>query len=116
MLSRKERGHYRLPLSQPPQAVVAYILDGVIVPAVRYPAPLPPDLEPWYAYTVDGGHVIVCALWQHYRPGADLTRQLVPIPVRTVLRGYAVLDGVIVVEAAYSDAQGVITPPEDDEF
>lgn len=99
-----------------PQQTVAYQLEGRLVAGKQYPAPLPADVLPWYAYTRDGGHSIVCALAQHYQPDTDLTDELVPVPVKTVLRGYTVRGGYVVVDAAYRPDVGLVTPPEDDEF
>lgn len=69
-----------------------------------------------YAYCSDGGHSIVCCLKQDFQTGIDLTDFLLPVPVKSVLRGYQNLDGYIVVDLPYSTEIGLITSPEDDEF
>lgn len=101
-----------------PQTAIARALGGLLVPGRRYPRPLPPELERWYCYTADGGHSIAVVLAQHYREdAADLTDQLVPAPVRSVLRaGYTIRRGYVVCDLPYDPDLGLTTPPEDDEY
>lgn len=91
------------------------------VPGKQYPAPLPPDLAPWYIYPNDCGHslaVVPAAL----RPAGDPTPAalidlLTPVPVRTVERlGYTVHRGFVVCPIDYDPAQGAVYPPDEDEW
>lgn len=98
------------------QNVIEIILWPYLVEGKEYHSPLPAELQEWYCYTCDGGHSIVCALAKDYQPGVDMTNYLVPVPVRTVLRGYEVRGDYIVVDLPYSEEIGLIAPPEDGEF
>ena len=99
-----------------PKQVVQRVLAGWLVPGKRYPRPLPVEIAPWHCYTADGGHSIVVVLRRDFRPGADLTDSLVPAPVKSVLRGYAIEDGYVVCDLPYDPDLGLRTPPEDDEY
>ena len=81
-----------------------------------YPRQLPPELAAWYCYPEDAGHSIVCVLKQHYQPDTDLTDRLIPVPVKSVQRGYEVKGSYIIVDLPYDSNLGLITPPEDDEY
>lgn len=87
---------------------------------VRYHSPLPEELRPWYCYTPDGGHCVLCVLDQHYKAGMSLDEvggHLVPLPVKTVLRSYRMEAGVPVVSGVqYSPFFGAVAPEGDDEF
>jgi hypothetical protein len=84
----------------------------------QYHSPLPPELQDWYCYTVDGGHSILCLLEGQFgqQPSSLLWQSLCPVPVKTVMRGYRQYGNFIVVVADYSKDLGLITDPEDDEF
>jgi hypothetical protein len=99
-----------------PRQIIQKVLGKYLVLGKSYPKPLPKELQDWYCYTSDGGHSIVCVLKQHYRPGADLIEKLVPVPVKSVLRGYEQKGGYIVVDLPYSSEIGLMVPPGDDEF
>lgn len=81
-----------------------------------YPEHLPAELQAWYCYPVDAGHSIVCVLKQHYQPNTDLTSSLIPVPVKSVLRGHTIEGEYIVVDQPYDSTLGLQTPPEDDEY
>lgn len=81
-----------------------------------YPGQLPPELAVWYCYPTDAGHSIVSVLKQHYQPDIDLTDFLIPVPVKSVLRGYDVKEEYIVVDLPYDSTLGLITPEEDNEY
>ena len=98
------------------QAIIQSILRGYLISGQSYPQPLPEVLQSWYCYTCDGGHSIVCAVKQMYQPGVGPEAFLVPVPVKTVLRGYAEQDGYIIVDLPYDKQVGLITPQGDDEF
>jgi hypothetical protein len=53
-------------------------LEKFVVPGKRYPAPLPPDLEACYCYTIDGGHSILVVLENVYREGEPVQGYLEP--------------------------------------
>ena len=81
-----------------------------------YPEPLPPELAQWYCYPIDAGHSIVCILKQHYHPTTDLIGHLIPVPVKSVKRGYAIQREYIVVDLPYDSELGLQVPPEDEEY
>ena len=89
---------------------------GFLVSGKTYPGDVPTQLKPWYAYCSDGGHCIVCCLKQDYKEDGDLSDYLLPVPVKSVLRGYTMRRGYVVVDLPYSPELGLITPHEDDEF
>ena len=81
-----------------------------------YPTPLPPELARWYCYPLDAGHSIVCLPKQFYQESADRTGYLVPVPVKTVLRGYEQLGEYIIVDVPYDSTLGLLPPQEDTEY
>jgi hypothetical protein len=85
-----------------------------------YPTPLPIDLESWYCYTVDGGHSILGLIAAHAEPWPDDPKGLlVPIPVKSVLRGYRIEQGYVVATSpaiSYDRNLGLVVPREDDEY
>ncbi len=102
-----------------PQAIIRRsIPEHMLVEGRSYPKPLPEDLEPWYCYLLDGGHSIAIITEQHYEPGIDPTRYLVPAPVKSVLRaGYEVSpEGLVVSDIPYSSEVGLLSGEDDDEF
>ncbi len=99
-----------------PQHIIQEQMGPYLVHGKAYPRPLPAALQEWYCYTVDGGHSIMCAIKSLYEPGGDPERFLVPVPVKSVLRGYAQQDGYVVADLSYDSRVGLVTPAEDDEF
>ena len=91
-------------------AEIIAALGPYLVPGRTYPGSLPAGLAEWYCYTIDGGHSIACRL------ASDPDAGLLPVPVRTVLRGYRVTAAGVIVDLPYDDELGIVTPPEDDEF
>ncbi len=81
-----------------------------------YPKPLPAELERWYCYPIDAGHSIVCVLKEHYQTNTDLTNSLIPIPVKSVLRGYEVQGDYVIVDLHDDPDLGPIVPEGDDEY
>ena len=81
-----------------------------------YPSPLPPDVQQWYCYTVDSGHSIAAAPAALYDPGREPEHFLVPVPVKTVLRGYEQKDGYIIINVTCSSESGLSIPPDDEEL
>lgn len=90
-----------------------------LVRGKAYPSPLPPELADWYCYTSDGGHSILCLLEENagaaFASHAEF-ENLVPAPVKAVLRGYRIVHGYVVADLAYDPDLGLITEAEDDEF
>ena len=88
----------------------------------KYYKPLPPELAKWYVYTLDAGHCIFALIKQFESElQNELTSYkdyLIPIPVKTVLRGYTVNpDGIIVIEGLkYAYETGRVIPYEDFEY
>lgn len=89
-------------------------------PQPAYPMTLPADIAPWYCYTVDGGHSILAAI--PVLLTANPTKPdsfLVPIPVKSVLRGYRIEQGFVVATSpaiGYDRNLGLVVPREDDEY
>lgn len=108
----------------------ATIIEQVMGPFIRrgmaYPKPLPPELQQWYCYAVDGGHSILAilpmhlAVWQGAGGDEEEIRQyLCPIPVKSVLRGWWTECGYVVASSPvlrYDPELGLVYPPEDEEF
>ncbi len=67
-------------------------------------------------YTADGGHAILCAISGYH--GVPITEaDIVPVPVRAVLRAWwGIRDGVPVTDAEYDVELGLIIAEEDEEF
>lgn len=99
-----------------PQDIIQRILSDYLVAGKAYPRPLPTELQPWYCYTSDGGHSIVAAIKSLYALEKPPESFLVPVPVKTVLRGYEPDHGYIVVNLPYDGQVGLVTPRGDDEY
>lgn len=99
-----------------PSEIARRVCGQFYVPGQTYPGNIPAEIQPWYAYCADGGHCIVCCLAQHYEDEGDLTSELLPVPVKSVLRGYEIKRGYVLVTFPYNPSYGLITPPEDDEY
>ena len=100
------------------EQIIRKILNENIEPGIKYHSPLPEDILPWYAYTRNKGHRILCVLKNCL--SGDMTEndyrdRLVSAPVKTVLRGYTVHKGFIVVDCEYDADTGFITEPLDKE-
>lgn len=100
-------------------------LEKFVVPGKRYPAPLPPDLEACYCYTIDGGHSILVVLENVYREGEPVQGYLVPAPVRAVLQaGYTIkqcrvgneVRPLVWCRLPYSHEIGLLEEPGDTEY
>jgi len=100
----------------PPELVARATSDLAVRPR-PYPAPLPVELATWRVYLLDAGHSILCLLREHL-PAAleDPAGYLIPVPVRTVRRGYAIERGFVVVDLAYDADIGLRVPEGDEEF
>jgi hypothetical protein len=92
-------------------------LSRYVVRGMSYPSSLPPELEEAYCYTTDGGHSIIVVLENEFRDGQRLEDNLVPAPVKTVLRrGYKTKNGYVWCNIPYSKELGLLTEENDDEF
>ena len=98
------------------QDTIDRVLRGFNNKKKKYSLPLPPPLGRWYCYPPDSGHSIMCVLEQHFEKGMDNTGNLVPVPVKSVLRGYRIEDQYVVVDLPYDQQLGLIAPSEDDEY
>lgn len=76
----------------------------------RYHTPLPPDLEPWYLYTTDGGHSILVTL------GGE--GEEIAAPVKSVLRqGWTITDtGFVHCALPYDPVLGLTVADGDAEY
>lgn len=105
-----------------PQEIIRATLGAYLrEPTPAYPGTLPADLAPWHCYTVDGGHSILATipLLLTANP-TDPDSFLVPIPVKSVLRGYELREPGYVLalspRISYDRNLGLVTPREDDEY
>lgn len=84
-----------------------------------YHSPLPPDLAEWYCYIIDGGCSILCLL-ECFADEAFATNSvhnyMVPVCVKTVLRGYQMREGYVVVNVICDNLLGVVCDKDDYEF
>jgi hypothetical protein len=100
-----------------PQEHIEHALGGSLVPGKTYPHPLSAQIEPWYCYTVDGGHSICVIIMSQVKPGEPLEDFLVPAPVKTVLRaGVAKRNGFLWCDLPYDDTRGLVVPEGDNEY
>jgi hypothetical protein len=102
-------------------AVLPIACKGLPLSSRPYQGSMPPALAPWHVYVADGGHSIIAILQQHEYDAFvdDPAKMLMPIPVKSVLRGYEVYDGYIIASSPdleYSSLFGLICPPEDTEL
>jgi hypothetical protein len=85
-------------------------------PSRRYLKPLSPAVARWYCYTKDLGHSVLCLLERDVASGHLDDEHLVPVPVRTVMRGHKVKNGYVVVNLTYDPHIGLQFPDGDEEF
>lgn len=84
-----------------------------------YHSKLPSDIEDWHCYVEDCGHSILClpkCMVDEAFATDNIQVFLTPIAVRTVLRGYSIRDGYVVVDVEYDRFLGIDTPDDDDEY
>jgi len=86
-----------------------------------YSGEINPAIAPWHTYIADAGHSVFAILSEHEDQAfnSDPTQYLMPIPVKSVMRGYELRDGYIIACASqlkYDQSLGLICPSEDDEF
>jgi len=101
------------------EQIIKKLLEENVEPGIKYHSTLPGDISPWYVYTRNSGHRILCVLRKNLLSGmaeADYQDRLVSAPVKTVLRGYAIQDGFVIIDSDYNADTGFVTEPEDREF
>jgi hypothetical protein len=98
------------------QELVRQLSGAYYVENKSYYTDLPMEVRPWYVYLSDCGHNIVCILARDYQEETELTKFLLPVPVKTVLRDYQIKNGYVVVDLPYNSEEGLLIAEEDDEF
>lgn len=104
---------------QETDAIISQCLRQWRAPDQPYPRQLPPELELWRCYTIDGGHSILVVLKGVYeQDGPPITGSTLPAPVKTVERtGWTVIEGgYLLCDLPYDPALGLIVQPGDDEY
>lgn len=90
------------------QAYIQYDFKERGIMENEYHSPLPQELSPWYCYTKDTGHVILCVMEEDYIEEGDLKNFLVPCPVKSVLKGYKIKRDYAVVDWQYEPGIGLL--------
>ncbi|HPS58774.1 MAG TPA: hypothetical protein PK514_11775 [Spirochaetota bacterium] len=101
------------------EKIIKQLLEENVEPGIKYHSSLPPDISPWYVYTMKSGHRVLCVPEKSIQADmteADYGNSLVSAPVKTVLRGYTVRDGFVIVDCEYSADTGFAAEQEDREF
>lgn len=99
--------------------IVKKLLAENINTGVKYHTTLPEEIKQWYVYTAKSGHRILCVLKKDISgemSEAQYEERLVSAPVKTVLRGYTVEKGFVVIESEYDAEKGFPTEGDDGEF
>jgi hypothetical protein len=99
-----------------PKAVVEDQFGRFLVEGKQCPTPLPDELKSWYCYTNAYGHSLAVALKSRFASHKAPLQFLELAPVKTVLRGYDVVDGYIVIDVPYTTQIGLQVPPGDREW
>jgi hypothetical protein len=97
--------------------VQRHLLTPYLVEGVQYHSPLPPRVAEWHYYSAEVGHSVLCLLKAEYAPGLrtlEYIGWLVQIPVKSVLRGYEIQGGFVVVDVPYDYNTGVLLVPHYD--
>src|SRR5579862_2262106 len=92
------------------KAVIEEQFGHFLIQGKRYPAHLSGVLTPWYCYTRAYGHTIAVALKSRFTLYQSPLSLLELAPVKTVLRGYDVVDGHIVIDVPYTSPGGLRVP------
>lgn len=101
------------------EKIIKKLLDENIETGVKYHRPLPADISQWYVYTRISGHRILCVLKKNLTGNMsqdDYENLLVSAPVKTVLKGYTLENGFVIIDCEYDTDNGFITEQEDREF
>ncbi len=99
--------------------IIKKLLEENVEPNIKYHTPLPDDISPWYVYTRNSGYRVLCVLRKDIlndMTESDYRDRLMSAPVKTVLRGYAIQNGFVVIDSEYNSETGFVTEPEDREF
>jgi hypothetical protein len=99
--------------------ILQKLLAESINPGVKYHSTLPEEIKQWYVYTAKSGHRILCVLKNSIAGDmeeADYEERLVSAPVKTVLRGYSIEKGFVVIDSVYDAEKGFLTEAEDREL
>ena len=101
------------------EQIIKKLLAENVEPGIKYHSPLPGDITPWYVYTRNSGHRILCVLKNSLKENmteADYENKLLSAPVKTVLRGYTMKDDFVIVDFDSNSDTGFCTETEDREF
>lgn len=101
------------------EQIIKKLLEENIDTGVKYHSPLPVEISPWYVYTGKSGHRVLCVLKNSLSADmteADYENRLVSAPVKTVLRGYTVQKGFIIIDCEYDVHKGFHSESVDREF
>ncbi len=101
------------------EQIIKKLLEENVEIGIKYHSPLPGDILPWYVYTAISGHRVLCVLRKNISDNmteSEYQNRLLSAPVKTVLRGYTVQDGFVVIDSEYSADTGFVTEMEDREF
>jgi len=101
------------------EQIIKKLLEENVIPGIKYHSPLNSDISPWYVYTGSSGHRVLCipehALTENMTK-TDYEDRLISAPVKTVLKGYTLRDGFVIITTEYNNVTGLITEQEDREF
>lgn len=97
------------------------VSKGLPILQKSYSGEINPAIISWHIYLADAGHSVFAILSDHedLAFNGDPTQYLVPIPIKSVMRGYELRDGYIIAcapELKYDQVFGLVCPSEDDEF
>lgn len=101
------------------EQIIKKLLEENVETGIKYHSPLPGDISPWYVYTRNSGHRILCVPENTLFEGMtedDYHNRLVSAPVKTVLGGYTTREGFIIIDCEYNTETGFITEQGDREF
>lgn len=87
--------------------------------SVPYHSELPSDIAEWHCYVADCGHNILSlpkCLVEEALASNNIQGFLAPVSVKTVLRGYQMLEGYVVVDVKFDPLLGIDGPEDDEEY
>jgi len=92
-------------------------MSHMLVREKSYPTPLPEEIRGWYFYVLDCGHSVLCLLSADWDIALSAPSDyLTPIPVKTVLRGYRMQEGFVIVDVPYDPELGALPDEADSEY
>lgn len=98
------------------KAVIEEQFGRFLVQGKRYPAKISDVSAMWYCYTRAYGHTIAVALKSRFTLYQSPLSLLELALVKTVLRGYDVVGGYIVIDMSYTSPSGLRVPLGDREW